>query len=120
MQLAQSVLPSVVIDEIVPVGNDVTERAAGMAEGDAAVHAARALDFEHFLVGRSVDFPVVLDTLFDGTDLGGLPCVLHESGYFAHDLISVLVAPDWFTPNVYYNGQSALPSRHSRFWHEQP
>ena len=36
-------LPAVAVDEVVPVGNQVAERAALMAERDAAVHAARAL-----------------------------------------------------------------------------
>ena len=36
-------LPAVAIDQIVPVGNDVVHRAAGVAERHAAIHAARAL-----------------------------------------------------------------------------
>ena len=36
-------LPAVAVDEIVPVGDQVAERAALMAERDAAVHAARGL-----------------------------------------------------------------------------
>ena len=34
---------AVAVDEVVPVGDEVPERAAVVAEGDAAVHAARAL-----------------------------------------------------------------------------
>ena len=38
-----AVAPVVAVDEIVPVGNQVAERTALMAERDAAVHAARGL-----------------------------------------------------------------------------
>ena len=43
VQLADGLAPAAAVDQIVPVGNDVGERAAGVAEGDAAIHAARAL-----------------------------------------------------------------------------
>ena len=40
---SSALLPLMAVHEIVPVGNDVVDRAAGLAERDAAVHAARAL-----------------------------------------------------------------------------
>ena len=43
-----AVLPAVVIHQIVPVGNDVVQRTAGVAEGHAAIHAARALRADFF------------------------------------------------------------------------
>ena len=43
VQLAHGFLPAAAIDQVIPVGNDVGQRAAGMAEGHAAIHAARAL-----------------------------------------------------------------------------
>ena len=43
VQTADRFLPAAAIDQIVPVGNDVGERAAGVAERHAAIHAARAL-----------------------------------------------------------------------------
>src|SRR5262249_41310035 len=44
-------LPAVAIDQVVPVGDDVPERAALVAEGDAAVHATRRLGAE-LLLGK--------------------------------------------------------------------
>jgi hypothetical protein len=43
VQLADRVLPAAVVDEVVPVRDQVAQRAAVVAEGDAALHAARAL-----------------------------------------------------------------------------
>ena len=43
MQAIDRLAPASAINQIVPVGNDVAERAALVAEGDAAIHAARAL-----------------------------------------------------------------------------
>ena len=48
-------LPAIAVDEIVPVGNQIPERAALVAERNAAVHAARALLPELFLRIRKVD-----------------------------------------------------------------
>ena len=39
-------LPVTFVDQVVPVRDDVVDRAALVAEGDAAVHAARTLDGE--------------------------------------------------------------------------
>ena len=43
VQLADRVLPAVAVDEVVPVGDQVAQRAAVVAERHAALHAARAL-----------------------------------------------------------------------------
>ena len=43
VQLADRVVPAVAVDEVVPVGDQVAERAAVVAERHAALHAARAL-----------------------------------------------------------------------------
>ena len=45
---------SVAVDEVVPVRDDVVDRAAAHAERDAAVHAARALDLR-LVVARARD-----------------------------------------------------------------
>ena len=52
-------LPAVVVDEIVPVGDEVVDRAAGVAEGHAAIHAASALLALLFFGERLVDFEPV-------------------------------------------------------------
>ncbi len=43
VQLGDRLLPAVAVDEVVPVGDEVAQRAAVVAEGDAAFHAAGAL-----------------------------------------------------------------------------
>jgi hypothetical protein len=43
VQLLDGALPVAAVDEVVPVGDQVPQRAALVAEGDAAVHAAPAL-----------------------------------------------------------------------------
>ena len=43
MQLDDRLLPAVAVDEVVPVGNQVPERAAVVAERNAALHAPRTL-----------------------------------------------------------------------------
>src|SRR6185503_20441701 len=64
VELEDRVVPLVAVDEVVPVGDEVAERAAVVAERDAALHAARALRGE--LVVRATDEellerPVALD-----------------------------------------------------------
>src|SRR5580700_6860060 len=44
MQHAAGLAPAPAPDQIVPVGNDVGYGAAGVAERDAAIHTARALE----------------------------------------------------------------------------
>ena len=43
VQLAHRVFPASAINQIVPVGNEIADGASGLAEGHAAIHAARAL-----------------------------------------------------------------------------
>ena len=52
VQAVDRVLPVVAVDEVVPVGDQVAERAAVVAERDAAVHAAPGLTLQ--LVEREV------------------------------------------------------------------
>ena len=46
-------LPAAAVHQIVPVGNEVVQRAAGVAEGHAAIHAARALRADASLPGTA-------------------------------------------------------------------
>jgi hypothetical protein len=59
MQVLERLAVVAVIDQVVPVRDDVVDRAAVVAERDAAIHAARAL---HLGLGRSGEreFLVVL------------------------------------------------------------
>src|ERR1700687_4061943 len=76
--------PAVPVDEVVPVGDQVAERAALVAEGDAAVHAARALLLELVRLEGQVDLLPVVDALDDGTPLGCLALDLEKAGDLAH------------------------------------
>ena len=84
MQDTDRFLPAIAVNEIVPVRDDVAERAAGVAEGDAAVHAARRLDAELAFRKLLVNLKVVVDALRDGTSRRHLARVLLESGYLTH------------------------------------
>ena len=61
VQLADGVLPAVAVDEVVPVGDQVAQRAAVVAEGHAAVHAAPALRGE--LVVGALDDELLVGVL---------------------------------------------------------
>ena len=65
MQHAHRRAPPVAIDQIIPVRNDVVQRAPGVAERHAAVHAAGPLRAD--LVERKllVDLEPVIDAFFD-------------------------------------------------------
>ena len=43
MQLAHGILPVAVVHLIIPVGNEIADRATGLAERNTAIHAARTL-----------------------------------------------------------------------------
>ena len=59
VQPLDRVAPVVAVDEVVPVGDEVAERAAVVAERDAAVHAAPGLDLQGLLGERLVDLAPV-------------------------------------------------------------
>src|SRR5262249_53664801 len=85
--------PQSAVDQIVPLGDEVVDRAArshafeegaGVAEGDAAVHAAGALLAQHHRVGVLVELVPVVDALRRRRHHGQLPLVFHESGRLPH------------------------------------
>ena len=70
VQVLQRALPVAAVDEVVPVGDLVIDRAAGVAERDAAIHAARGLLLRAFLAERD-----------------------HELAEMAHAIARRLIAP---------------------------
>src|SRR5439155_6619158 len=76
--------PATAIDEVVPVGDDVPERAALVAERDAAIHAARALTLQHLVGCALLELAPVLQALGDGLLVDLLALVLEEAGDFTH------------------------------------
>jgi hypothetical protein len=63
MQDPDGFAPAAAVHQVVPIGNDVGERAAGVAEGHAAIHAACALRADFFFGEIEVDLEPVVDSL---------------------------------------------------------
>ena len=63
MQPIDGRAPAIAVDEIVPVRDDIAQRARLMTERNAAIHAAGRLLLEHDLRLRDVDFVPVPDPL---------------------------------------------------------
>ena len=63
VQLADRVVPAVAVDEVVPVRDEVAQRAAVVAERHAALHAARALRGELLVGPADQELLVVLRAL---------------------------------------------------------
>ena len=59
VQHLERALPLVPVHEVVPVRDDVVDRAAGLAERDAAIHAARALLGRLVVLQREHELAVV-------------------------------------------------------------
>ena len=84
MQHVQRLLPVATVNQVIPVGNDVVHRTAVVAERNAAIHAACALNLGLF-VGQGVDeFLVVFQALFDRLVSLGKTLEFHESSRLAH------------------------------------
>jgi hypothetical protein len=77
-------VPAIAVDEIVPVGNQVAERAALVTERNSAIHAARALHLQVGLRVRQIDLAPVLHPLFDGAGRMLLALDLDEPGRLTH------------------------------------
>src|SRR5947207_10783848 len=84
VQPVDRLAPAAAVHEVVPVRDDVPERAALVAEGDAAVHAARGLTLEQ-LVGRPLlELPPVLQALRDRLLVDLLALEIEEAGDLPH------------------------------------
>ena len=90
MQHTQRFRPASAINQVVPVRDDVVDRAARMAERDAAVHAASALYLERGLLELVHDLTPVVKALAHVAIGRRLALEFHESRDFAHiDLFPV-------------------------------
>src|SRR5207244_4476428 len=87
VQHLDGLAPPVFVNEVVPLGDDVAQRTPSrpVAEGDAAVHAARALRAELIIGERVVDLVPVEDAQLHRPPLGQLAGNLFEAGGFAHE-----------------------------------
>ena len=84
MKLVDRLAEAVPVDEVVPVGDQVPERAAARAERDAALHAARALLPQLDERQRADELAVVADPLSGVALRRVLPAVLEEAAELAH------------------------------------
>src|SRR3981081_3189903 len=84
MQILSRFLPVPAIDEIVPVGDLVVHRAAGMTIGHAAIHAARGLRAVLLLGQRQDELAPVLDALLDRLVVTVVALELEETRDLAH------------------------------------
>ncbi|KAI3478074.1 hypothetical protein L1887_60005 [Cichorium endivia] len=80
-ETVERILPLALEDEVVPLGNDVGDRATSvtLAEGHTAVHASRRLVLELGLAETSRELLVVLDTLGRRAVVLAQTLVLHEA-----------------------------------------
>ena len=84
VQPLAGLVPLLAVHEVVEVGNDVPERAAGVAEGHATIHAAGALRL-HLLRGQDrEELVVVLEAVGHRGIARDLTLVLHESARLTH------------------------------------
>ena len=84
VQALHRLRPVVPVHKVVPLRDQVAERAAVMAEGDAAVHAASSLLLGGLLVEGLVDLLPVAQPDRDGPPPGQLAAVLHEARRLTH------------------------------------
>jgi hypothetical protein len=70
VQAIDRIGPSTPEDQIVPVRDDISERATGMAKGNAAIHATRSL-FAHLALRMlALQLTIVFQPVLDGTPAG--------------------------------------------------
>ena len=86
MERLERVFPTATIDEVVPLGNQVHDRTAGvaLAKWHAAVHAARALGLELLFGDRLVHFLPVEHAQLDRFPLRALAGIFHETFGITH------------------------------------
>ena len=86
VQRAGRLLPFVAVNVIVPVGDQVTQRTAGVAERNAAIHAAGALRLQLLAHHGQLELAVVFDALAHRDLARIFAAILHETSDFSHDL----------------------------------
>src|SRR5690606_30137327 len=94
-QHVECALPVLLVDQVVPVGDDVVDRAAVRTERHAAVHAARTLDAGLLVGQRRDEFLPVAQAAFRRL-VGRLdPREFHEASDFSHDAMFLQAAWAW-------------------------
>ncbi len=78
--------PLIAVDEVVPLGDQIPEWAAVVAERNTAVHATRALVLGVFGAERFVDLAPVAQAYLDRAPTRQMAVELHETGGLTHGL----------------------------------
>jgi hypothetical protein len=86
VQPLQRFLPLIAIYEVVPVGDDVPQRAPRVAERYAAIHATGALRAQLFIGQDREELTKMLETLGHRLFAARLAPVFHEPADFTHAL----------------------------------
>src|ERR1051325_2309232 len=85
MQPLTGFLPVIAVDQVVPIGHQISEWTALMAERHAAIHTTRGLCLQALLGEGKKNFLPVLYALLHGSRARILPLAnLHKSGGLAH------------------------------------
>src|SRR5438034_2882416 len=84
MKLPQRFLPASAINKIIPVRNEVVDRASGVAERHAAIHPARSLRAQLLFRKILINLEPIVHALGDWTAGRSLARMLHKSGCLTH------------------------------------
>ena len=84
VQALHGLRPVIAVHQVVPLGDEVPQGAAVVAEGDTAVHAARALLLGRFGAEGLVDLAPVAQAHLDRPPTGQVTVELHEAGGLTH------------------------------------
>src|SRR5450432_1995621 len=84
MQDVERLAPLMPVYEVVPVGNDVVHRAAGLTERNPAIHAARALLRRIVVLERKYEFAIATDAFLHRERNFRNALKLHESRDLSH------------------------------------
>ena len=84
MQYLQGAFPVTLVDQVVPVRNDIVHRAALVAKGNTAVHAACTLLADVILIQRDDELVVMLDAIGCRCIAALQPFIFEETGWFTH------------------------------------
>ena len=110
VQVLRRLLPVGVIDEVVPVGDLVVDRAAGVTIGDAAVHAAGCLDLRLLLAQGLHELAPMLHALSDRRVLALGALEFEKARKLAHARsLSAALEPAWLStpsPRPSFHGEA--------------
>src|SRR5580698_5021977 len=84
VQAANRGLPAAVIDKVVPVRDEIVDRATGVTEGNAAIHAAGALVALFLLGERLINLKPVVDAFLNLAPRGLFALNLKKAGILTH------------------------------------